>query len=944
MGAGSTEINDKPDAGEWLLKDDQGHSYDPQIYGGRDRNGWQDENGVWHGGYNSAETASDRFQNMGDVTGARSTPGVQLQTGQADAARGEQSDALGLQKQAAMGNAPSRAEILGKAMTEQSLTAQQSAAASSRGGPLAQAAAQRNAAQQAAGFQQNATTNAMAQRADEMANARGAYFAGASGQRGQDLSQASTQAGLDVQQRQLNEQRQEYFEGLSNKVNEDQLNANLGYKSEGDQAWARGRQATLASEAQDAQNTKDEVSAGAGAIEGAIKAGNMGSDERMKRALPVGSLSALANGDRPAYSDSYVSRVVREPVGSTAPGGTPDRPAYSDGYVPNRSAMISDAHAKQEAFDKGVNHGLRSAAEITRHGLSPAGAVPNAEGSRIYSGAKDPRDFVLPQPADVMAEPPTTATARVRNAARQAVERAQYIERGQRNGEPVHAWTDADSQRAADAQAALGPALPPADVAIPPTPSRPLTSAPPPAPGALERAAAATREAAGNARAYVTSDARAKEHERLKGQAEGMVTALRAGATGPSAVDPTLAKGGGRATYGNGIYRELDDQWTPPSQPIGTDALHAAIERETAGATPYARAPEPPPRGVGGAPMGYAASRRGQPGAMFGRAPAPAGYASLTTDSGAGTGAADEAAGLAPGSSDYAMTTRDVATSDDRAKLGAAFAAGHKEGARASTMSDEEAAKLSAQADSMIARWGGTPAGRPKVSDTSARRMKETADAMIAADQARLAEPPAVRLAERGTPESGFNSQITAASEPAFRDWMQRVAPGDDGGDYDYRGAFAAGLDRDGYSAHFPDTFKKPNHETFSDESQYAKFAPQRAGRWEGERYIPPKGRVSDAEAKKLGEQADAMAEANRSMAASAYSYKPGFESPGQAPGEVNVGPMAQNMAANPVARTAIVQRPDGLLAVDKEKALKLTMGGLASLQDQVDDIKRRRR
>jgi hypothetical protein len=84
------------------------------------------------------------------------------------------------------------------------------------------------------------------------------------------------------------------------------------------------------------------------------------------------------------------------------------------------------------------------------------------------------------------------------------------------------------------------------------------------------------------------------------------------------------------------------------------------------------------------------------------------------------------------------------------------------------------------------------------------------------------------------------------------------------------------------------------------------------------------------------------MADAMRSMEPSPYAYKPDFaQASGQAPGEVNVGPMANKMAKDPVARTAITRDPEtGLLAIDKDKGLKVVMGSLASLQDQVDDMK----
>ena len=87
------------------------------------------------------------------------------------------------------------------------------------------------------------------------------------------------------------------------------------------------------------------------------------------------------------------------------------------------------------------------------------------------------------------------------------------------------------------------------------------------------------------------------------------------------------------------------------------------------------------------------------------------------------------------------------------------------------------------------------------------------------------------------------------------------------------------------------------------------------------------------------------MASANRSMEPSSYEYKPEFTPPEQKPGEVNVGPMANKMKANPIARTAIVEdeKPPHMLAIDVKKGLKLTMGGLADLQRQVDRLERRR-
>jgi hypothetical protein len=55
------------------------------------------------------------------------------------------------------------------------------------------------------------------------------------------------------------------------------------------------------------------------------------------------------------------------------------------------------------------------------------------------------------------------------------------------------------------------------------------------------------------------------------------------------------------------------------------------------------------------------------------------------------------------------------------------------------------------------------------------------------------------------------------------------------------RGAFKAGL-RPSANGHWPDTYKKPNHPTFSVESQYATGADRaKAGHWDGDTYIPAK-------------------------------------------------------------------------------------------------------
>lgn len=88
-----------------------------------------------------------------------------------------------------------------------------------------------------------------------------------------------------------------------------------------------------------------------------------------------------------------------------------------------------------------------------------------------------------------------------------------------------------------------------------------------------------------------------------------------------------------------------------------------------------------------------------------------------------------------------------------------------------------------------------------------------------------------------------FDTVLKPEEEVEFAKWKKKFAPKDSGEDYDFRGAFKAGLKPDPDTGHWPDTYKKPNHPTFSDQSIYAKEAPDQAGSWEGENYIPPGGR-----------------------------------------------------------------------------------------------------
>ena len=87
---------------------------------------------------------------------------------------------------------------------------------------------------------------------------------------------------------------------------------------------------------------------------------------------------------------------------------------------------------------------------------------------------------------------------------------------------------------------------------------------------------------------------------------------------------------------------------------------------------------------------------------------------------------------------------------------------------------------------------------------------------------------------------SDYETMLTSEEEKEFGQWKSINAPLDSGQDYDYRGAWQQGATADD-EKHWPDTFKKPTHPTFSTDSKYAKDAPEWAGYWEGENFTPSK-------------------------------------------------------------------------------------------------------
>jgi len=71
-------------------------------------------------------------------------------------------------------------------------------------------------------------------------------------------------------------------------------------------------------------------------------------------------------------------------------------------------------------------------------------------------------------------------------------------------------------------------------------------------------------------------------------------------------------------------------------------------------------------------------------------------------------------------------------------------------------------------------------------------------------------------------------THLNPTQETQFQQWKSVNAPKDSGSDYDLRGAFLADVTPDPVRHHMTDTFKMPNHPTFSTGSQYS--TPQHMG------------------------------------------------------------------------------------------------------------------
>ena len=77
-----------------------------------------------------------------------------------------------------------------------------------------------------------------------------------------------------------------------------------------------------------------------------------------------------------------------------------------------------------------------------------------------------------------------------------------------------------------------------------------------------------------------------------------------------------------------------------------------------------------------------------------------------------------------------------------------------------------------------------------------------------------------------------YDTPISRDQMSSYEKWKKSFSPNDPGYDYDYQGAFKAGVKKDA-RGHLTDKFKKPNHPTFSTQSQYSGKNGNIGGKWQ---------------------------------------------------------------------------------------------------------------
>jgi len=104
---------------------------------------------------------------------------------------------------------------------------------------------------------------------------------------------------------------------------------------------------------------------------------------------------------------------------------------------------------------------------------------------------------------------------------------------------------------------------------------------------------------------------------------------------------------------------------------------------------------------------------------------------------------------------------------------------------------------------------------------------------MLAAVLARVQAPAPTARPDPTDFTAMLNTPLPAEKSGGYPNWLQSLPEDMDrtGRNYDLQGAYLAGLST-ADNGHLPDTFKKPNHPTFSNESKYSGKDFGTGGQW----------------------------------------------------------------------------------------------------------------
>ncbi len=204
--------------------------------------------------------------------GAQGRQGARIDTGLGDQSRGAQYDALGMMREAALGNRPSVAQLQMQQGLDDAVRSQQALASSARG-QAALAQAQYNQAANTGAMQQAIAAQQSQLRAQEMAAALAQYGGMATGIRGQDEGRSLAQAQLDQANLSRNDQYQLGMGGLMHGANQASIQAGLGMQGIQAGSYDRAQAANAAIAGQNAANEWEWYKAAMGGLQGGAQMG-----------------------------------------------------------------------------------------------------------------------------------------------------------------------------------------------------------------------------------------------------------------------------------------------------------------------------------------------------------------------------------------------------------------------------------------------------------------------------------------------------------------------------------------------------------------------------------------------------------------------------------------------------------------------------------------------